>query len=127
VPLWTNRYNGPANGDDGGWAVTIDHRNNPIVAGFSSSGGLYTDFAAIKYVAGSVPSPLLTALGLTNGSFQIRVDNVLQSGTLLLQASTNLQAWTPVFTNTTPTNVVYYADPNTASHLWRFYRALQFP
>jgi hypothetical protein len=127
VPLWTNRYNGPANGDDGGWAVTIDHNNNPIVAGFSSSGGPYTDFAAIKYVAGSVPSPVLTALGLTNGSFQVRVDNVLQSGTLVLQASTNLQSWTPVFTNTTPTNMVFYADPNTAGHLWRFYRALQFP
>ena len=46
---------------------------------------------------------------------------------VVLEASTDLAGWAPVFTNTTPTNVLFYTDPEAASHLWRFYRALQFP
>ena len=35
VPLWTNRYNGPGNGDDYGHAVAVDGSNNVIVTGYS--------------------------------------------------------------------------------------------
>ena len=33
VPLWTNRYNGPGNGDDCAYAVAVDGSNNVIVTG----------------------------------------------------------------------------------------------
>jgi len=33
----------------------------------------------------------------------------------------------PLFTNTTPTNVLFYADPNAGDGLMRFYRRFQFP
>jgi len=52
---------------------------------------------------------------------------VLQPGTLVIEASTNLAGWSPVFTNTTPTNVLYYTDPDAGDHSSRFYRAFQFP
>jgi hypothetical protein len=48
-------------------------------------------------------------------------------GTLVIETSTNLAGWATVFTNTTPTNVLFYTDPEAGSHLWRFYRAFQFP
>jgi PKD repeat protein len=76
-------------------------------------------------------SPLMAGLKLSNGTFQLRVDNVLQPGTLVIEACTNLSLsqafWSPVFTNTTPTNVLYYTDPKASNYLRRFYRAFQFP
>ncbi len=35
VPLWTNRYNGPANREDYAYAVAVDGSNNVIVTGSS--------------------------------------------------------------------------------------------
>jgi hypothetical protein len=125
VPLWTNRYNGPGNGDDQASALAVDHSGNVIVTGYSTGIEGNYDFATIKYI--SVQSPLMTGLQLTNGTFQLRVDNVLQPGTLVIEASTNLAGWSPVFTNTAPTNVLFYTDPEAGTFSTRFYRASQFP
>ena len=63
---------------------------------------------------------------LTNGTFQMYLENVPPAGTLVIEASTNLSAnplgWLPVFTNTTPTNLLHYTDPEPATHPARFYR-----
>jgi uncharacterized delta-60 repeat protein len=125
VPLWTNRYNGPANGGDLATSLAVDHSGNVIVTGYSIDSASGYDFATIKYIC--VPSPVVTGLQLTNGAFQMRVDNVLQPGTLVIEASTNLAGWAPVFTNTMPTNVLFYTDPDAGNSLTRFYRAFQFP
>jgi hypothetical protein len=125
VPLWTNRYNGPGNGDDTGRGVALDHSGNVIVTGYSTGSGSGWDFATVKYIC--VPSPVMTGLQLTNGTFQLRVDDMLQPGTLVIEASTSLAGWLPIFTNTTPTNVLLYTDPEAGSFSNRFYRAFQFP
>jgi hypothetical protein len=127
VPLWTNHYNGPGNGDDEACAVAVDHSGAVIVAGYSTGSSGNYDFATIKYIC--VPSPVMTGLQMTNGTFQIRVDDVLQPGTLVIEACTSLStmSWSPVFTNTTPTNVLFYADPDASNGPARFYRAFQFP
>ena len=69
----------------------------------------------------------MTNLSGTDGTFQMRVDAVLQPGTLVIEASTNLAGWEAIFTNTTPTNVLFYTDPDAATYPWRYYRAYQFP
>ena len=126
IPLWTNRYNGPGNSADAAGAVAVDGNNNVIVTGRSvDSGGNY-DAATVKYVS-ATPTPLITIFNQTNGTMQIRVDDVMQPGTLVIEASTNLTGWVPVFTNTTPTNVLLYTDPNAGNSPTRLYRALQFP
>ena len=58
VALWTNRYNGPGNGNDGANAVTVDGSGNVIVTGLSiGTNGLssYFDYATIKYSGAGVP------------------------------------------------------------------------
>jgi hypothetical protein len=127
VPLWTARYNGPGNGDDRSSAVALDRSGNLIVTGWSVGSAGHEDFATIKYIC--VPSPVMTGLQLTNGTFQLRVDGVLQPGTLVIETSTNLSTtnWAPIFTNTTPTNVLFYTDPDATNTPTRFYRAFQFP
>jgi hypothetical protein len=70
---------------------------------------------------------VLTGLQLANGTFPMRVDNVLQPGTLVIEACTKLAGWAPIFTNTTPTNVLFYTDPDANNATTRFYRAFQFP
>jgi len=63
----------------------------------------------------------------TNVGFQMRVDDLLQPGMLVIESCTNLTGWLPIFTNTTPTNVLFYTDPDVGTLLTRFYRAFQFP
>jgi hypothetical protein len=125
LPLWTNRYNGPGNTDDYATTMALDHSGNIILTGYSIDSGGAGSFLTVKYI--SVPSPVLTPLGLTNVTFQMRVDDVLQPGTLVIEASTDLAGWVPVFTNTAPTNVLFYTDPEAGYNLTRFYRAFQFP
>jgi hypothetical protein len=51
--LWTNRYNGPANGDDSAAALAVGPDGSVYVTGASDdsySGGYTPDFATIKYV-----------------------------------------------------------------------------
>jgi hypothetical protein len=54
VPLWTNRYNGPGNGDDGGSAVAVDSNGNVIVTGRTYSGSSSNDYATIAYSSAGV-------------------------------------------------------------------------
>lgn len=55
VPLWTNRYDGPGNDDDGIMALAVDHGGNVIVTGYSVDLVSYYDYATVKYSNGGVP------------------------------------------------------------------------
>jgi hypothetical protein len=105
LPLWTNRYDGPENINNYATAIALDHSGNVIVAGLSAGSRSGYDFATVKYIC--VSSPMVTGFQLTNGTFRMRVDDVLQPGTLVIAAIRNLAGWAPVFTNTTPTNVLF--------------------
>jgi uncharacterized delta-60 repeat protein len=118
VPLWTNRYSWPGSGYDEARAVAVDRSGNVIVTG-SSYNGTNNDFATIKYVS----PPVMTGLTQPDGTFQLRLDDPAQAPTVVVEASTDLSGWSPVFTNTTPTNVLFYTDPDASNYLWRFYRA----
>ncbi|HXJ57071.1 MAG TPA: SBBP repeat-containing protein, partial [Verrucomicrobiae bacterium] len=56
VPLWTNRYNGPAKSGDLARVVAVDTNGNVLVSGISDTGfGTNYDFATIKYSSAGVP------------------------------------------------------------------------
>lgn len=46
---WVQRYNGPGNGDDGGYKVITDNLGNIFVAGESRGSGSGQDYILIKY------------------------------------------------------------------------------
>ncbi len=53
--LWTNRYNGPGNGQDSAYAVAVDGSGNAFVTGSSSGSDGFSDYATIKYSNAGVP------------------------------------------------------------------------
>ncbi len=55
VPLWTNRYNGPANRPDDARAIAVDGDCNVFVTGASQNSTYTPDFATVKYSPAGVP------------------------------------------------------------------------
>ena len=70
------------------------------------------------------PPIKLTAFPATNGMpFQLRLSSGA-SRTCVIQVSTNLLGWTPIFTNTTSAaGLFYFADTASTNSVQRFYRA----
>jgi hypothetical protein len=105
VPLWTNRYNGPANGFDAVQGAALDGNNNVIVTGSSSFGGAAA-WASTTVKYSSDGAPLWTNhVGLTThiavgGPPQLRLvavdhsDNVIV--TVMLIDFSNHQQWSTV-------------------------------
>jgi hypothetical protein len=54
LPLWTNRYNGPANESDEASAVAVDASGNVFVTGSSASSVGNDDYVSIKYSGAGV-------------------------------------------------------------------------
>jgi hypothetical protein len=121
VPLWTNAYNGPANGEDACHAVALDRSGNAIVTGYSTGSGAGYDYVTIKY--SSAGAPFLTIARTTTNTVAVSwpspaADFTLQQNTNV--ASTN---WTPV--GTTPaddgTNKTVIVDPPEGDKFYRLF------
>jgi uncharacterized delta-60 repeat protein len=54
VPLWTNRYNGPVDGEDRAQALAVDGSGNVVVTGYSEGGSSALDYLTIKYSSAGV-------------------------------------------------------------------------
>ncbi len=83
IPLWTNRYNGPANSNDTPAAVALDRDGNAFVAG-SSSDGTNGDYLTIKYSPAGVPLWINRFNGPGNKGDFVRDVAVDASGNLLV-------------------------------------------
>jgi uncharacterized delta-60 repeat protein len=55
IPLWTNRYNGPAKRSDFARGLAIDHSDNILVTGYSLTSSSGEEFATIKYSSDGTP------------------------------------------------------------------------
>jgi hypothetical protein len=122
VPLWTNRF-APAGWNSRANAVAVDRKGSVFVTGKSGGGGAYY-FATIKYLSSP---PVLTALPLTNGNFQMRVDDMMYLRRLVIEASTNAEVWVPLATNAVLTNHLFFTDQAATNYLQRFYRTFYLP
>ena len=99
--MWTNRYNGPANGygsPGGKQSLALSPDGSAYVTGSLSAGSGGGDLATIKYI--SVP---VLAIGPDDrGGFFISVAEVPNVTYRLQRAPTVDGAWSDVATNTSP-------------------------
>jgi hypothetical protein len=100
APLWTNRFNGPANGQDVGYALAVDSSGNVFVTGRSTAGNGNFDFITIKY-SSSIPAIRLNSQRLNNQLVisWTEVGFSLQSAPLLSGTFTNIPGATSPHTN----------------------------
>lgn len=69
-----------------------------------------------------VGPPSVHAVTYANGAFTLKVTG--QPGVpYVIEASTDLNSWTTVSTNSSVTGTFQYSDQNAGSHPFQFYRA----
>jgi len=66
-------------------------------------------------------------MGMVTGSFRLRLVGMAQASAVVIEASTNLRNWTPLYTNPGPSTLFEYSDPVTTNRPNRFYRAVEVP
>ena len=90
------------------------------IAGGKASVGIARWNNQVNFNAPQLDSPI----ALTNRQFQARLLGLVGL-TNIVQASTDLVSWTPVFTNTA--GVVSFVDSNSPAYPHQFYRAMLGP
>jgi uncharacterized delta-60 repeat protein len=87
---WINRYNGPDNGEDWGYAIAVDSSSNVYVTGWSEDSDYY-DYATIKYTSSGDTSWIKRYDGPSNRSDQAYAIAADESGNVYVTgASYNL-------------------------------------
>ena len=93
---------------------------NNGIGSVSSTAGVLTVTPRVQFGGGLGGGPTVSG-----GSFNINVSGG-GIGSIVVECSTNLVNWTPVFTNSTPGGTVLFSDP-IADGARKFYRARETP
>jgi hypothetical protein len=59
----------------------------------------------------------------TNGSFYVQISELTGQGPVIIEASTNLIQWTPIYTNPSSFGTIQFVETNAENYPYRFYRA----
>jgi hypothetical protein len=87
--------------------------------------GSVTSATATLSVLG-VPVSFVTSSGgiqYGNGQLHLTLSGLTGQGPVLIEASTNLTQWTPIFTNPPGFGALQFVDPSAAGFRYRYYRA----
>jgi hypothetical protein len=87
--------------------------------------GSVTSVTATLSVLG-VPVSFVTSSGgiqFSNGQLHLTLSGLTGQGSVLIETSTNLTQWTPIFTNPPGFGSAQFVDPSTTNRPYRYYRA----
>jgi len=84
TPLWTNRYNGPGDGEDVAQAVVLDAGGNALVTGYSINTNGDADYLTIKYSTNGTTLWTQRYNGSAGGADQARSISVDGSGSAVV-------------------------------------------
>ena len=87
-----------------------------------NNGGTVTSSDAILSVIKSTPLTIISGRRMTNG-FELQLSGPILSSYVIL-ASTDLENWTAISTNSAPTGSVVFTDATATNRPVRFYRAI---
>ncbi len=105
-------------------AITGTYTNDVTVSSATSDPNPDNDTAsAVVNVAVLTPSAF-ASITFSGGVPTFNVTNAAGSTTAIIEASTNLIGWLPIYTNTTP---FLFTDTDATNYLYRFYRTLLAP
>jgi hypothetical protein len=128
---WSSLGSG-VGGGEGDYVSALAVSGSTLYAGglFTTAGTNASYYAAMANLAGTQASPAIittnAAFGFMNGEFGFDVSGPSGS-TVIIQASTDLQTWTPLRTNLLGSGPLFFSDPKSPANVQRFYRAQLLP
>lgn len=109
--------------------LTVDPISSATAGNYSvqikNGGGTTTGTAVVIVLTTTVSNVVnfvTTGTGLTPGGFKIQLSGPSGSN-YVIQASSDLKTWVPIFTNTAPSGSLSYTDAVANSLSFRYYRA----
>jgi len=105
-------------------AVATSNAGNYDVIITNTSGSITSAVVALNVLG--VPVSFATSpggIGFNNGQFYLSLSGLTGQGAVVIEASSNLTEWTPVFTNPPGFGTIQFVDPTAANSRHRYYRA----
>jgi len=122
------------NSGSGTLSGTLNRNTDP--AGKATFSDLRFDLIGTKTLRASSPAwatatsaafaivPLIEIQWRSNG-FVLQLNGTNSPSSTIISASTNLTAWTPIYTNVPTNGAIIFLDPDSTRILYRFYRIRQ--
>ena len=127
--MWTSLGEGTR--VPGGWQWTgaavpafTTIRARGFVAGDDNASGWFVE--NLIWYAGALPLTVERGLGGLSKLFAFSTTTT-RNQAVVVETSSNLVNWVPVYTNAPSNGLFQYSDPSPASNSFRFYRAYQMP